>query len=107
MTVHLAGKDLHRSFQIGDRRIEVLRGVSITVAQGESVFLCGASGAGKSTLLYTLAGLERPEQGSVEFEGTSIYAQSEADLSRLRNRAFGFVFQAYHLLPELTALENV
>ena len=107
MSVHLAGKDLHRSFQIGDRRIEVLRGVSITVAQGESVFLCGASGAGKSTLLYTLAGLERPEQGSVDFEGTSIYGQSEADLSRLRNRAFGFVFQAYHLLPELTALENV
>jgi putative ABC transport system ATP-binding protein/lipoprotein-releasing system ATP-binding protein len=107
MNVHLSGKDLHRSFQIGARRIEVLRGVSITVEKGEAVFLCGASGAGKSTLLYTLAGLERPEQGSVDFEGTSIYAQSEADLSRLRNRAFGFVFQAYHLLPELTALENV
>jgi predicted ABC-type transport system involved in lysophospholipase L1 biosynthesis ATPase subunit len=107
MNAHLLGKDLHRSFQIGERRIEVLRGVSITVAPGEAVFLCGASGAGKSTLLYTLAGLERPEQGTVEFEGTSIYGQTEADLSRLRNRAFGFVFQAYHLLPELTALENV
>ena len=107
MTTHLAGKDLHRSFQIGIRRIEVLRGVSITVAQGEAVFLCGASGAGKSTLLYTLAGLERPEQGSVDFEGTSIYAQPESALARMRNRAFGFVFQAYHLLPELTALENV
>ena len=85
----------------------MLRGVSITVAAGEAVFLCGASGAGKSTLLYTLAGLERPEQGAVEFEGTSIYAQPEAALSRMRNRAFGFVFQAYHLLPELTAVENV
>ena len=107
MATHLTGRDLHRSFEIGARRIEVLRGVSITVEQGEAVFLCGASGAGKSTLLYTLAGLERPEQGSVDFEGTSIYAQPEAALSRLRNRAFGFVFQAYHLLPELTALENV
>ena len=92
---------------IGARHIEVLRGVSITVEQGEAIFLCGASGAGKSTLLYTLAGLERPEQGIVDFEGTNIYAQPEAGLARLRNRAFGFVFQAYHLLPELTALENV
>jgi predicted ABC-type transport system involved in lysophospholipase L1 biosynthesis ATPase subunit len=107
MTPHLAARDLHRSFQIGARRIEVLRGVSVDVAPGEAVFLCGASGAGKSTLLYTLAGLERPEKGVVQFEGTNIYAESEAALSRLRNRAFGFVFQAYHLLPELTALENV
>jgi putative ABC transport system ATP-binding protein/lipoprotein-releasing system ATP-binding protein len=107
MATHLTGRDLHRSFEIGSRRIEVLRGVSITVEQGEAVFLCGASGAGKSTLLYTLAGLERPERGTVDFEGTSIYAQPEPALSRLRNRAFGFVFQAYHLLPELTALENV
>jgi predicted ABC-type transport system involved in lysophospholipase L1 biosynthesis ATPase subunit len=107
MNTHLAAKDLHRSFEIGARKIEVLRGVSLTVAHGESVFLCGASGAGKSTLLYTLAGLERPEQGSVDFEGTSIYAEPESALARLRNRSFGFVFQAYHLLPELTALENV
>jgi predicted ABC-type transport system involved in lysophospholipase L1 biosynthesis ATPase subunit len=107
MSTHLAARDLHRSFEIGARKIEVLRGVSLTVGHGESVFLCGASGAGKSTLLYTLAGLERPEQGSVDFEGTSIYAQPESALARLRNRSFGFVFQAYHLLPELTALENV
>jgi predicted ABC-type transport system involved in lysophospholipase L1 biosynthesis ATPase subunit len=107
MSVHLSAQDLHRSFQIGARKIDVLRGVSVDVQQGESVFLCGASGAGKSTLLYTLAGLERPESGAVNFEGTSIYAQPENALARLRNRAFGFVFQAYHLLPELTALENV
>src|SRR5687768_4383565 len=107
MSTHLTARDLYRSFQIGARKIEVLRGVSLTVEHGESVFLCGASGAGKSTLLYTLAGLERPEQGSVDFEGTSIYAQPESALARLRNRSFGFVFQAYHLLPELTALENV
>jgi predicted ABC-type transport system involved in lysophospholipase L1 biosynthesis ATPase subunit len=107
MSTHLSAKHLHRSFEIGKRKIEVLRGVSLTVEQGEAVFLCGASGAGKSTLLYTLAGLERPEEGTVEFEGTNIYAQPENALSRLRNRAFGFVFQAYHLLPELTAIENV
>lgn len=107
MTTHLVANDLHRSFKIGTRNIEVLRGVSVSVAPGESVFLCGASGAGKSTLLYTLAGLERPEKGTVSFEGTSIYAQPEAALARIRNREFGFVFQAYHLLPELTALENV
>src|SRR4026208_2556875 len=103
----LEANDLFRSFRIGSRRIEVLRGISLSIVHGESVFLCGASGAGKSTLLYTLAGLERPEQGTVDFEGTSIYAQPESALARLRNRSFGFVFQAYHLLPELTALENV
>src|SRR5213075_2569756 len=103
----LVARDLHRSFRIGSRRIEVLRGISMDVAYGEAVFLCGASGAGKSTLLYTLAGLERPEAGVVSFEGTDIYKQGEASLARLRNSAFGFVFQAYHLLPELTALENV
>ena len=65
----LIARDLRRSFRIGSRRIEVLRGISLEVEQGEAVFLCGASGAGKTTLLYTLAGLERPESGTVEFEG--------------------------------------
>jgi predicted ABC-type transport system involved in lysophospholipase L1 biosynthesis ATPase subunit len=103
----LIARDLHRSFEMGRRNIEVLRGVSLTVAAGEAVFLCGASGAGKSTLLYTLAGLERPERGEVTFDNVSIYGQPESALARMRNTAFGFVFQAYHLLPELTALENV
>lgn len=107
MSQHLSARDLHRSFQMGKRQLEVLRGVSLEVAPGETVFLCGASGAGKSTLLYTLAGLERPERGEVWFSGQSIYTQPENALARLRNSAFGFIFQAYHLLPELTALENV
>ena len=107
MSTHFSARDLHRSFQMGKRKLEVLRGVSLDVAPGEAVFLCGASGAGKSTLLYTLAGLERPEAGVVEFEGVDIYGQGETALAKLRNSAFGFVFQAYHLLPELTALENV
>ena len=103
----LIARDLRRSFQIGRRRIEVLRGVSIEVQQGEAIFLCGASGAGKTTLLYTLAGLERPESGEVEFEGKKLYRHGESTLARLRNEKMGFVFQGYFLLPELTALENV
>ena len=77
------------------------------IAHGEAVFLCGASGAGKTTLLYTLAGLERPESGTVEFEGKKLYGGSSASQAKLRNEKMGFVFQGYFLLPELTALENV
>jgi predicted ABC-type transport system involved in lysophospholipase L1 biosynthesis ATPase subunit len=103
----LVARDLRRSFSIGSRRIEVLRGVSLEVQTGEAVFLCGASGAGKTTLLYTLAGLERPESGEVEFEGRRLYRGGETAQARLRNEKMGFVFQGYFLLPELTALENV
>ena len=103
----LVAKDLRRSFRIGPRRIEVLRGISLAVEQGEAVFLCGASGAGKTTLLYTLAGLERPEAGTVEFEGRRLYSGSSSSQAKLRNQKMGFVFQGYFLLPELTALENV
>src|SRR3954465_4723157 len=103
----LIARDLRRSFRIGARRIEVLRGISLEVNEGEAVFLVGASGAGKTTLLYTLAGLERPESGSVEFEGRRLYQGSAASQAKLRNTKMGFVFQGYFLLPELTALENV
>jgi predicted ABC-type transport system involved in lysophospholipase L1 biosynthesis ATPase subunit len=92
---------------MGARRIEVLRGISMEIAHNEAVFLSGASGAGKTTLLYTLAGLERPESGTVEFEGRRLYSGSSAMQARLRNEKMGFVFQGYFLLPELTALENV
>lgn len=103
----LIARDLRRSFRIGARRIEVLRGISLEVNEGEAVFLLGASGAGKTTLLYTLAGLERPESGTVEFEGRRLYVGSSRSQSKLRNEKMGFVFQGYFLLPELTALENV
>ena len=102
----LIARDLRRSFRIGSRRVEVLRGISLEVQKGEAIFLCGASGAGKTTLLYTLAGLERPEAGTVTFEGTQLYRGSESAQARLRNGRTGFVFQGYFLLPELTALEN-
>lgn len=92
---------------MGPRRIEVLRGISLAISRGEVVFICGASGAGKTTLLYTLAGLERPESGMVQFEGRKLYNGSSASQAKLRNEKMGFVFQGYFLLPELTALENV
>jgi predicted ABC-type transport system involved in lysophospholipase L1 biosynthesis ATPase subunit len=103
----LIARDLFQSFQMGARRIEVLRGISMEIAHNEAVFLSGASGAGKTTLLYTLAGLERPESGTVEFEGCRLYSGSSSMHARLRNEKMGFVFQGYFLLPELTALENV
>jgi putative ABC transport system ATP-binding protein/lipoprotein-releasing system ATP-binding protein len=103
----LIARDIYKSFRLGARRIEVLRGISLEIAHNETVFLSGASGAGKTTLLYTLAGLERPESGSVEFEGRHLYSGGSAAEARLRNKRMGFVFQGYFLLPELTALENV
>lgn len=107
MQPQLIARDLFQSFRMGARRIEVLRGISLDVAPGEIIFICGASGAGKTTLLYTLAGLERPESGTVEFEGRNLYNGSSASQARFRNKKMGFVFQGYFLLPELTALENV
>jgi len=106
-TPQLIARDLFQSFRMGARRIEVLRGISMEICRAEAVFLSGASGAGKTTLLYTLAGLERPESGTVEFEGRRLYNSSSSAQARVRNRKMGFVFQGYFLLPELTALENV
>jgi predicted ABC-type transport system involved in lysophospholipase L1 biosynthesis ATPase subunit len=106
MTPRLTARGLKRSFRIGGQKIDVLRGIDLDIAAGETVFLCGASGAGKTTLLYTIAGLETPEAGSVEFEGKTLYDLSGNALARLRNERMGFVFQSYFLLPELTALEN-
>jgi putative ABC transport system ATP-binding protein/lipoprotein-releasing system ATP-binding protein len=103
----LIARNVYKSFRIATRRIDVLRGISMEIAHNETVFLSGASGAGKTTLLYTLAGLERPESGTVEFEGRELYSGSSAVEARVRNEKMGFVFQGYFLLPELTALENV
>lgn len=100
-------RNLHRSYSLGKKLVEVLHGIDLKIARGEKVFLCGPSGAGKSTLLYTLAGLERPEQGSVHIDGQDLYGLSGREQARFRNSRIGYVFQNYHLLPELTALENV
>ena len=103
----LIADSISKTFRIGPKTIDVLRGVSFSVQQGERVFLCGPSGAGKTTLLYILGGLEKPDSGAVLINGNSIYSRSNAAQADLRNQLTGYVFQNYLLLPELSALENV
>ena len=100
----ITASNLHRSYSIGKKSIEILHGVDLHIAAGEKVFLCGPSGAGKTTLMYTLAGLETPQEGKVTIDGTDIYALSATARSVFRNRSMGFIFQNYLLMPELTAL---
>lgn len=104
---HIQGINLHRAFRVGPKVIEVLKGVDLTVKRGERLFLCGSSGAGKTSLLYTLAGLERPNEGQVIVDGQSLYDLPSHKQAGIRNQLMGYVFQNYFLLPELTALENV
>jgi len=99
--------DLHKTYTMGRRTLEVLRGVSLDLQRGEFVALRGASGAGKSTLLHLLGGLDTPNQGEIWFDGENLAGFSDLALARWRNLKVGFIFQAYHLLPELDALENV
>lgn len=99
--------NLHKYYRIGDVKLHVLKGISFTVARGEFLAIRGPSGAGKSTLLHIIGGLERPDKGNVLLEGENIYFLNDSRLSRLRNESIGFVFQFYHLIPELTIIENV
>ena len=103
----LRATDLYKTYQIGRRQVEVLRGVSFDVYLGEFVALRGASGSGKSTLLHLLGGLDVPDRGVIAFGGENLRTYGASKLAAFRNRRVGFVFQAYHLLPELDALENV
>ena len=103
----LSARNVTKSYAIGKRTLEVLRNISIDVAAGEFLALRGASGAGKSTLLHLIGGLDSPNSGEIIFQGENLATFPESKLTRFRNRRAGFVFQSYHLLPELTALENV
>jgi len=103
----LEARHITKSYTTGKRELTVLRGVNFSVTRGEFVALQGASGAGKSTLLHLLGGIDRPNQGTILFGGQDVARLSNPDLARLRNLRIGFVFQAYHLFPELNALENV
>ena len=100
-------RNLSRSYRIGAQSIHALRDVSLTVNRGEILCIMGASGAGKSTLLGVLGGLDRPTTGEVLFKGERLYGLPTARRNRIRALEVGFVFQSYHLLPELDIVENV
>ena len=99
--------DLYKSFNSIASRVEVLKGISLSVAAGETIALVGASGAGKSTLLHIMGALDKPTAGKVIFNGKDIFQLNDVSLASFRNRSVGFVFQFHHLLPEFSALENV
>ena len=98
---------LHKSYRLGAATLHVLRGVSFQVAQGQFAAIVGASGSGKSTLLHLIGLLDRPDRGRIELDGQDAGSLSAGRRNRMRCRHIGFVFQFYHLLPELTVLENV
>lgn len=103
----LEARNLFKSYRRDAVTIPVLRGVDLDVHSGEFLSVIGASGSGKSTLLHLLGALDTPDQGEVIYGGRRIDSLSTRERERLRNQTFGFVFQFYHLLPELTAFENV
>ena len=102
----LTVKNLDRSYEIGGHRIEVLKGLELSVSKQNTIAVVGASGVGKSTLLHILGTLDHPTRGEVLFEGRNIFQLSPSELAQFRNREVGFVFQFHHLLPEFNALEN-
>jgi ABC-type lipoprotein export system ATPase subunit len=103
----VSARSVTKSYELGKRSLTVLRELTFAVPRGEFIALRGASGAGKSTLLHLLGGLDSPDKGEVWFDGQNLANYPASDLAHLRNSKIGFVFQAYHLLPELDALENV
>ncbi|MEG2414836.1 MAG: ABC transporter ATP-binding protein [Kiritimatiellia bacterium] len=103
----LEASHLYKSYRLYGKNLDILRGASFSVQTGESLAIVGRSGAGKSTLLHVLGGLDRPNEGTVLIDGISLYELSARKRTRLRAAKIGFVFQAYHLLPEMDITENV
>ncbi len=102
----ITAQDVHRTYQMGRVEVPVLKGATLSVKEGEWVAVLGSSGSGKSTLLHLMGGLDRPDKGTVHFRGESVSRFGPRRLDRYRNEHIGFVFQFYHLLPELTIIEN-
>jgi lipoprotein-releasing system ATP-binding protein len=98
---------LHRTYRMGRVEVPVLRGVDLQVQEGEWLCVLGSSGSGKSTLLHQLGDLDRPDRGHIAWRGRSLTEMRRRERETYRNRAIGFVFQSYHLMPELNVLENV
>jgi putative ABC transport system ATP-binding protein len=105
--VRVAAREVSRRYGEGDSTVHALRGVSLSVVEGELTAVMGPSGSGKSTLMHILAGLDRPTEGDVWIDSTEIGTLGDTDLTRLRRRHVGFIFQFFNLLPMLTAEENV
>ncbi len=103
----IALRDVQLSLGRGAARVHILKGISLDIAKGEAVGLVGPSGSGKSTLLMTMAGLERPDSGLVSIDGQDLGPLDEDALARFRGARIGIVFQSFHLIPTMTALENV
>ncbi|MFH1776529.1 MAG: ABC transporter ATP-binding protein [Candidatus Omnitrophota bacterium] len=99
--------NLGKVYHEGRKRLEVLKGINLEIKDGSFTCIIGPSGAGKSTLLHLLGGLDYPSKGEVFFDNINLYALSQNDLAAIRNQRIGFVFQFYHLLPELSVIENV
>jgi putative ABC transport system ATP-binding protein len=100
-------RNIHKSYTLGPVEVEILKGVNLTVQAGELLAILGASGCGKSTLMNIMGFLDQPTSGEYSFEGTVSHGYSDDQLSRIRNRRIGFVFQQFNLLGKLTALDNV
>lgn len=100
-------ESIDKSFGEGDKLLQVFKNFSLSLHQGETIALVGASGSGKSTLLHIVCGLDRPDSGSIKIQGIDITELNYDERSRLRNTEIGFVYQFHHLLPDLTALENI
>jgi len=100
-------RDIRKSYRIGPTEVSVLKGINLSVESGELLAIVGPSGSGKSTLMHMMGLLEKPDTGSYSIDGARVVYDDDRVLSSLRNRKIGFVFQQYHLLPKLTALENV
>ena len=106
-TTVLQATGLHRTYRMGRVEVPVLRGVDLQVQEGEWLCVLGSSGSGKSTLLHQLGDLDRPDRGDIAWRGRSLTEMRRRERETYRNRAIGFVFQSYHLMPELNVLENV